>query len=263
VPDAEAVRDHPAAADLSLEDGLAGGRVDEHVRGGQQVAHPVGEPEHPDPPLRAEPAREPAPHPLAAAAEADDGGALDLEGLAGRSLEVADRPAAPRDEDHRLIGRQVESAAGGLPRARPQKIRGGRRLGPDGAPRAGYALDLLDRLLVDHRVHVDPGMGPPLKSGEVGDRRHGRHLEPTAQPELAEQRGHPWIGGYDDIGIVSADGPQQTAGTDERERLLEQAAGWGDPGQERVGQLERPGGHPEEEVGAVPDNKAREASEHL
>ena len=76
--------------------------------------------------------------------------------------EVADTPAAARDEHDLALGRQIEQPArlGGI--ARLDELRPGEAV-HDGDARlvARHLAHLVDRLGVGDQVQIDPGRGPP------------------------------------------------------------------------------------------------------
>ena len=102
-----AVRDHWALAGERLEAGDAARGVDEHVRRGQQVAHRVGEAEHPHARLVGERHSRAERAFLIASCEADDG-RIELERSGNRARKVAHAPAAPGDHDELPVDRQAE-----------------------------------------------------------------------------------------------------------------------------------------------------------
>ena len=77
-----------------LEAGNPARRVHEHVRSGQQVAHPVGEPEHGHARLAAVGVLEPSSRRRVAAGQADHRHVVELERRLDRSAKIAHRPAA-------------------------------------------------------------------------------------------------------------------------------------------------------------------------
>ena len=117
----EAVGDDGAAADVSLEHGQAGGRVDHRVGGGHPVAHLLGEAEDADLLVAGEAAFQLLAGDVVAAGDADDQGVLG-EGRADRALEVADPPATAGDEHDPRMSRDVERLARVAAGARHQEL---------------------------------------------------------------------------------------------------------------------------------------------
>ena len=101
VPDRESVEHDRAAAHPRLEAGDAAGAVHEHVGGGQQLAHAVGEAEDADVLAARERLVKLAANALVAAGDADDVRVGDRGRRLRGAGEVADAPAAAR-YDHDL-----------------------------------------------------------------------------------------------------------------------------------------------------------------
>jgi hypothetical protein len=155
VPAPPAIGDDRAAADDGLEHRQAHRRVDEGVAGRQPIAHHIGEAQRPQAALAGEARGQARAHRLHAPAQAHDGGSVDAQRRLGRSLEVAHRPPATRDDDDRPVGREVERAARVAAIARDEEVRGPHAVGPDDAAGRRDGPHLLDRLAVDDEVQVD------------------------------------------------------------------------------------------------------------
>ena len=108
----EAVGDDRAAADVGLEHGQAGGRVDHRVGRRHPVAHLLGEAEDPHLLVAAEALLQLLAGDLVAAGDADDEGVLVGERRVDRALEVADPPAAAGDEHEPGVGGDAERLRG-------------------------------------------------------------------------------------------------------------------------------------------------------
>ena len=224
MPVAEAVGDDRTAADDGLEHGQPGARVDQGVGGRHHVAHPVGETHHLEPRIAREALGHAAADVVVAPAQAEDRRVLHLERDARRPDQVADAPAASGDSDHGPLSRKPERVASLGTRARREEGGGSRRLGPAHAPGTRDLLHLLGRFRVGDEVQVDPGMGPELQPGEVGDRRVARDLQHPAATHLAEDRRHAGIGRDDHVRIVGADQAHQTALAEQRQQPLRAAS---------------------------------------
>ena len=174
VPDRQPVGDDRAAARHRLQARHASGRVHEYVGGAQQIRHLVGEAQHPHPLAGREATAEALLLGVVAPGEADDGRVLDRVQLGDGALEVADAPAASRDDHDAAVRGQPERGAGSAALAWRQELRGDQRRDDLGAAVARDPLDVANGLLVHHEVSVDAALSPEEQTGHVRDRRDGR-----------------------------------------------------------------------------------------
>src|SRR6266576_1870638 len=133
----EAVGDDGAAADVGLEHGQPSGAVDYRVGRRHPAAHLLGEAEDPYLLVAAEALLELLPCRLVAAGDADDERVFDGERALDRALEVADPPAAARDEDEPRVGGHVKRLARVAPGPRHQELARDWRSHPFDAAGAG------------------------------------------------------------------------------------------------------------------------------
>ena len=117
------VRDDRTSTGERLQAGNPAGRVHQHVRGSEQIAHRVDESEHPHPRLAGKRTLETHASPLIAAGEADHRHTFELERCLDGSVEITNRPAATRDDDKRPLLRQAERLPGLGCRTRSQELR--------------------------------------------------------------------------------------------------------------------------------------------
>ena len=144
--------------------------VDQHVGGGDQVGHPVGEAQYLNARLPGEGHEQPLADLVVATRHADHGGCPRFERSGYRPVEVADAPSPAGDQGHPSDGRKAERAPGLGLRARLEE--GGRHERPHVAGAAGprQLRDPLARAAVHQEVEVDPGMRPELEAREVEHR---------------------------------------------------------------------------------------------
>ena len=177
-----AVRDDGAVAGERLEAGDAARGVDEHVRGGQQVAHRVGEAEHPHARLVGERAREPSTTSSSRPARQTTVASSSSAVVTAPARSPTPQPPPETTTTFPSIGRPSDAPSLD---SRPRNMelasherRDGRR-----AAEPGHALDVGHEAFVHHEVQVDALVGPELETGEVGDRRARGHEHLAAQAQ--------------------------------------------------------------------------------
>ena len=220
VADGQAVGDDGTAPCHRLEAGHAARRVHEHVRGGEQVRHLIGEAEHAHPLVARKAAAQPLALDVVAPGQADDGRVGDRRQLRDGALEVADAPAAAGDDDHAPVGGQSQRGARSAALARLQELGGDQRAHDLRAAAPGDPLDVVHGLLVHHEVRVDTALRPEEEPGHVGDRRHRRHIEQAPAAQVAEDDGDRRIGRHDDVRVAGEDRAPQRRRAEPAEHLL-------------------------------------------
>jgi hypothetical protein len=261
VPRWHPVEDGGAAGDEALQAGDASGGVDEHVGGGDQVAHAVGETEHAHPRVRAVALLEPLTHLLVSPGNADHSGGPHVESAADCPLEIADAPAAAGDQHHVAGLGQREQAAGVGRRAGLEE--GGRHQRAH-LPRPTGSGELLDpprRAVVHDQVKVDARMGPELEAREVEDRGADRGTEAAAAAQPPEDRVDPGVGRDHDVRGVGLDQPEQSAAADTVEERVCAAANRAEAHQQGVDDPEQPRHPPELEPRPVADHALEQRSQ--
>jgi len=117
--------------------------VDQRVRAGEERRHLGREAEERHALDRAEANRQPAPQRLVASAHHDDMRSVECERRRDRALDVADAPAAARDDDDLALGREADRLPPLLPRRRCREARivhAARRHDPRARPGDGAHL---------------------------------------------------------------------------------------------------------------------------
>ena len=146
----------------------------EHVGGGQELRHFLGEAEHAHVPARRKTLGQLAAHFLVASGNADHRRIGNPFELADGALEIAHPPAAAGHDYDVPVAREAERVARGGRVARLEKLSGDQRPDDLGAAATGDPLDVRHRGLVHDQVRVDAALGPEEKTGHVGDRRNRR-----------------------------------------------------------------------------------------
>jgi hypothetical protein len=256
-----AVEHGRAARDQSLEACDAAPRVHEHVGGGDEVAHPVGEAQDVHPRVRAEGVLEPLAHLVVAAGDAHHGHRPHVERASDRALEVADAPAAAGHERHRPDLGQAERPPGLGPRHKLEEPRRHERPHLARAARAGELLDPAGGAVVHDEMKVDPGVGPELEAREVEHGRADRRPQPPAAPQAPEDGVDAGVGRYDHVGAVGLDQAEQPPPADAVEHAVGAPAHRGEAHEQRVDDAEHPRHPAELEPGAVADRPLENAAE--
>jgi hypothetical protein len=214
--------------------------MDEDVRGGEDVAHPLREPLDDHAPIRAEAANELVAHALVASREAEDGGARDLAGDLDGAGEVPHPPSSARDGDQAPLAGEPEAAARGEPRRR--LVEGGGAEpphGPDPAPRS-HRAHLAGGLGMGDQMQVDARMGPEPEAGQVRDRGHHRRRHDPRRAQPPEGLGGRRIGGDDDVRPGSLDLPAGGRPGQPLDQRAGEAPRGSDLGDEPIGQVKEP-----------------------
>ena len=183
----------------------------------------------------------------------------DAAELAHGALDVADTPAAARDDHHAALLGQPERAPGLQRTAGLQELGGDQRRHQTRGALARDPLDGGHRLAVHDEVHVDPGLRPEEEARQVGDRGDGgtAHRAGAAQPR--EHHGDGGVGGDDHVGVVLGDAARQRAGAEQAQLPARQPAHGGHVLEQPVDQRVAPGQEAQLHAVAVLDDLAQHA----
>ena len=129
--------------------------MDEDVSRGEQVAHSIGEPDHPDARLSGEVTQESRARLFIASGEAEHGAVGEAQPGRDGSRQITDRPTSTR-HDHDDPGlRQVERTSGLGARSRRQELVSHEQGHVASAAASREALDLGHETLVHHEMEID------------------------------------------------------------------------------------------------------------
>ena len=163
-----------------------------------------------------------------------------LQGDPGGSGQIAQAPTSAGDQQDRCPDWQLQRRAGLTEWWRlsepwvDQRADRGRLAGPR------YPFNLPDGLRPGEQVQVDPGMGPVVQPGRVGDRGAHRNCQPAERPELSQGGAQHRILDYHYVGPGLRDRAPQPAPAEGRHREVGGLAGRGQLEEHPVGQLVAP-----------------------